>query len=185
MVIAIIFLLASFITVVFLLVFLFSNIFSSILGAPFVPIKKRHVKFFLYWAGLSADDIFYDLGCGDGRLLVSAVKDFGVKKAIGYELAPWPYLKARFIIWWRGLNEISSIKNENFFKTDLKDASFIYAYLFPKLVDRLAFKMAGELRSGAKILCPSFPIDLIKHPKFKLLKTHKIDKIDAYLYEKI
>jgi len=58
-------------------------------------------------------------------------------------------------------------------------------YLFPKLVDKLAYKIAGECQVGTKILCPSFPIDIAKHPGFKLLKSEKIGRITAYLYEKI
>jgi hypothetical protein len=58
-------------------------------------------------------------------------------------------------------------------------------YLFPKLVDRLAPKLACELVSGSKILCLSYPIDLTRHKQFKLLKSEKIGKITAYLYERI
>ena len=161
---------------------LISGITSDIYGAPYVPIKKRHVKSLLSWAGLSAGDIFYDLGCGDGRLLISAVKDFGVKRAIGYEVALWPYLEAKFARWFSGAGSRIKIIRGNFFKADLHGATFVYVYLFPKLVDRLASKMAGELLAGTKILCPSFPIDLVVHPEFRLIKSEKFDKITAYLY---
>lgn len=170
--------------IVFLVLTFFSSIISSLHGAPYVPIKRRHIKSLLSWAGLSADDIFYDLGCGDGRLLISAVKDSGVKGAIGYEVAIWPYLEARFACWNSGVDGRIKIFRRDFLKTDLGEASFIYAYLFPGLINKLASKMAGELRTGTKILCPSFPIDLERHPEFKLLKTGKFDKITAYLYEK-
>lgn len=171
--------------VVFLILIFISSLTSSIYGAPFVPIKRRLARRLLAWGGLSASDVVYDLGCGDARVLVSAVKDFGVKKAIGCEIAPWPYLKARFAVWSSGAGDCVTIIRQNFFKADLARASFVYMYLFPKLVDKLALKLAGELRDGAKILCPSFPINLTRHPEFKLLKSEKFSKITAYLYEKI
>ncbi len=77
------------------------------------------------------------------------------------------------------------IFRKNFFKTSLREASFIYMYLFPGLVDKLAYKIAGECQARTKILCPSFPIDIAKHSKFRLLKSEKLGIITAYLYEKI
>lgn len=174
------------ITAVATLILIFiSGIISNAHGVPYVPIKRKQVKRLLSWGGLSANDIFYDLGCGDARLLIGAVKDFGVKKAIGYEIAPWPYFKARLAVRFSGVGERVSIRRQNFFQADLSNATFVYAYLFPKPIDQLAYKLAKELGGGSKILCPSFPINLARHPEFKLLKSEKIDKITAYLYEKI
>lgn len=164
---------------------LISGIASSIYGAPYVPIRKKLVKDLLTFGGLSAGDIFYDLGSGDGRVLISAVKDFGTEKAVGYEVAPWPYLKSKFLIRLAGFGNNIDIKRKNFFKADLSPATFVYAYLFPRLVDRLAGKIAGECQSGTKVLCPSFPIELVNHLEFRLLKSEKIGRITAYLYEKI
>ena len=175
---------AEFIVVVAMILILVSGLISSIHGAPYVPIRKKMTKDLLFFGGLSADDIFYDLGSGDGRVLISAVKDFGIEKAVGYEIALWPYLKSKFLIQWTDFGNSIDIKRSNFLKTDLSSATLIYVYLFPKLVDRLAFKIADECRAGTKILCPSFPIDIVKHPEFKLLKSEKIGRITAYLYEK-
>jgi len=176
---------AEFIVVIAMILILVSGIASSIYGAPYVPVRKKLVKNLLFFGGLSESDIFYDLGSGDGRVLISAVRDFGVQKAVGYEATPWPYLKSRFLIKRSRLDGHISVRRENFFKENLSSADFIYMYLFPKLVDKLAYKIAGECRAGTKILCPSFPIDIAKHPKFKLLKSEKIGKITAYLYEKV
>ncbi len=161
---------------------LISGIVSSIYGAPYVPIRKKLAKDLLFFGELSAGDIFYDLGSGDGRVLISAVKDFGVERAIGYEVALWPYLRSRFLIKRSHLDDRISVRRKNVFKGDLSGASFIYMYLFPKLVDKLAYKIAGECQIGTKILCPSFPINIAEHPKLKLLKSEKIDRITAYLY---
>ena len=54
--------------------------------APYVPSKPEVVQKMLEIAYLKPNDVVYDLGCGDGRILIKAVEDFNVKKAIGYEL---------------------------------------------------------------------------------------------------
>jgi hypothetical protein len=162
-----------------------SGLISHFYGAPYVPVKKKAIKDILLFGGLSLNDNFYDLGSGDGRVLISAVRDFGVQKAAGYEISLWPYLKARLLLRRAGLKDRIKIFRRNFFKADLSAATFVYLYLFPKLVDRLAYKLARECRSGAKILCLSFPIDITRHSQFRLLKSEKIGKMMAYLHEKI
>jgi hypothetical protein len=170
----------------FALILIFiSGLVSSFHGAPFVPVKRKSVRDLLVFGGLSSGDTFYDLGSGDGRVLISAARDFGVRKAVGCEVALWPYLESKFWVRRSGLDGRVSICRKNFFKADLADATFIYIYLFPALVNRLASKLAGETNAGAKILCPSFPIDLDRHPQFKLLKSEEIGKMTAYLYQRV
>jgi hypothetical protein len=166
-------------------VFLLSGVVSSIHGAPYVPIASKLVGELLSFGGLSGKDIFYDLGSGDGRVLISAVKNFGVKKAVGCEVSFWPYLESKFAL---ALNTSAAdraklnIKRRDFLSADLSEATFIYMYLFPKLINQLASKIACEVRPGIKILCPSFPIDLTSHPEFQLLKSQKIGRHLVYLY---
>jgi len=171
--------------IAFLFLMFLSGIISNIYGAPYVPISKKYVKDLLIFGGLKSNDIFYDLGSGDGRVLVAAAIDFGIKNAAGYEISFWPYWESRFLLWQRGLSKMMKIHRLDFFRASFSDATFVYMYLFPKLVDRLAQKISDECKPGTKILCPSFPIDFNRHPEFKLLKSEKIGKIAAYLYEKI
>ncbi|MBX4189921.1 class I SAM-dependent methyltransferase [Candidatus Parcubacteria bacterium] len=168
--------------VVFMIIFLYSSFRSSRSGAPFVPIPFRAVKSLLSLADIGPNDIMYDFGCGDGRVLKSAVKFFGVTKAVGFEIAPWPYAMA---LWNIRKHPNIEIRKEDFFNAPIKDATFIYSYLLPNLVDRLAPKWATELKSGTRILCPDFPINLVSHPEFSLLKQQKIGRITAYLYQRV
>jgi hypothetical protein len=184
-VLSVILILAEIFVVIGLIFIFVSGFTSHIHGAPYVPIRKKLLKELLTFGGLSESDIFYDLGSGDGRVLITAARDFRVRKAIGYEIAPWPYLKSIFLIKHLYLNNRVSVYRKNFFEGNLSDASFIYIYLFPKLVDGLAFKIANECRPETKILCPSFPINIAKHPEFELLKNGKAGKITAYLYKRV
>ena len=106
----------------------------AMIGAPFVPTHMVQVKRMLDSSRLKKGMRVYDLGCGDARVLVSAVKDFGVKKAIGYEVALWPYLIAKWKIYKSNLDDRIEINKKSFFESDLSGAGFVYAYLFPKLV---------------------------------------------------
>ena len=127
----------------------------------------------LSFGELSSRDVLYDLGCGDGRILISGAVNFGVSKAIGYEIALWPYLKASFSIKHKGLFNIKVLR-QSIFKADISQATFIYLYLFPELTDKMASKIAKESKPDTKILCIDFPIDAKRHTKFQLLKSTKL-----------
>ncbi|MEK7506482.1 MAG: hypothetical protein AAB566_00275 [Patescibacteria group bacterium] len=172
-------------TLASLILIFISGFVSSGLGAPYVPARRQAIKAALSFGGVQKSDIFYDLGCGDGRALICAVKEFGARKAVGYEKSLWPYLKANFLIRRLKLRERAKILYKNFMAADLGEATFVYIYLFPKIVSRLAYKFEREGRPGLKILSLDFPIDIQKHPGISLLKTGKIAKMTAYLYEKI
>lgn len=161
-----------------------SNVVSAFFGAPYVPISKNKISKLLSFGDVKAGEIFYDFGSGDGRVLIVAKRYFNVAKAIGYDIAIWPFWKSRWMIKRSGLIDIK-VQKENFIYADCGNANCVYAYLLPKTIDRLAYKFAVELSSGARIICPSFPIDIIKHPQFALKKTQKIGTLTAYLYQKI
>lgn len=165
------------------LFFLISLLFSAIAGAPYVPIPRRLIKNILIFGGINSDDVLFDLGCGDGRVLISGAQNFYVKKAIGYEIAPWPFLKAFLGVKYLGLNKNIKINRKNCLRSDIGDATFIFLYLFPKLVDRLSYKIAAETKNGIRILSLGFPIDIVKHPEFTVIKSQKFENLIAYLYE--
>jgi len=173
------------VVLVWLILVFVSGIMSDFHGAPFVPIPVKAVPELLGFGELLASDVYYDLGSGDGRTLISAVRDFRVQHAVGFEIAPWPYRLSLWRVKRARLGANIQINRGNFFSTDLSGATFIYIYLFPKLVDRLATKFESELKVGTKVLCPSFPIDTAKHPSFSLKKSEKIGTITAYLYVKV
>ena len=171
------------ITITLTLIFILSSYaVSTIYGAPYIPVKKRLVKNFLAFGELSESDIFYDLGSGDGRTIFAAIEKFGVKKAVGYEIAPWPYLKSRFALYRFKLNGNIKIYRGNFLKNNLSPATFIYLYLYPKILNKAAAKLAAEIQVGAKILSITFPVDAKQNPQFKLLKNGKIGGFNVYLY---
>lgn len=172
----------SIILFILVLIFLLSGIISIIFGAPYVPISQKSIWKILSFGSLSSDDVFYDLGCGDGRVLISGLSNFNVSKAVGYEVSPWPYFKTLFLIKYNKLKRIK-IFRKNCLKADINQATFIYLYLFPKLVDKIAYKISREGMPETRILCVEFPIDMNRHVEFRLLKSVKIENLTVYLYE--
>lgn len=164
------------------LVFLLSGLISTIFGAPYVPLPRKYIKKILLFGNLSSNDILYDLGCGDGRVLMSGFSNFNVSKAVGYEISPWPYFKTLFLVKYNRLKRVKLFRI-NCLKADIGQATFIYLYLFPKLVDKIAYKIAKEGKPKTKILCVSFPININQHIEFKLLKSEKLDNLTLFLYE--
>ena len=157
---------------------------SSVKGAPYVPLPKNSVRGILEFAELDRDGAFYDLGCGDGRVLIGAVKISGVKKASGYEISPWPYLKAKFLVRREKLGNKIEILRQNLFNADLSQADAVFAYLYPKVIGKLALKFSRELKPEAKIICVSFPIESPEKFSLKLIKSGKVGRFTVSLYEK-
>lgn len=164
---------------------LVSRLFSTFKGALYVPISKKIAYESLLYVGLSSNDIFYDLGCGDGRVLVSAAKYFGCKKVVGYEASRWPYLKAK-IMCSRFINKGQIIlERKDFFTAPFKDATVIFVYLSVYAIDKIVEKFSTEIHSGTKIVSLAFPINLEKHTAIGFLGQKKIGKMAMYLYQKI
>lgn len=164
--------------------FLISGFISDFSGAPYVPLPKKSIKGILGFAEISGAENFYDLGAGDGRVLVEAVKGFGVEKGIGYEISPWPYLKAKFLIRRLGLSDKIKFFRQDFSKADLSQAEIIFIYLYPKIVQKLASKFSDELKPEAKIISVSFPIESPEKFNLRLIKSGKVDRLRVFVYEK-
>lgn len=106
------------------------------------------------FADLKGDEVVYDLGAGDGRLLIAAKQKHPNITAKGFELAPPVYL-------W-GLLKIlvsrtgAKLSMRNFFQQDVSDADCIFLYLMPGAMKTLEKKFGRELKSGTKIISHAF-----------------------------
>jgi len=126
--------------------------------APFVPTPSSVVRKMLELSDASADDVVYDLGCGDGRILFSAVEEFNVKKAVGYELNPSMAESVQRKVSSRGLQGRIEVVNGNFFLADLSPATVVTLYLTTSGNSKLRPKFEEELREGARVVSHDFPI---------------------------
>jgi len=164
---------------VFTLLLLCTAVVNMISGSPFVPSNRRTLDLMLKEAHLKKGALVYDLGCGDGRLLIRAEKKCGIK-GIGYENAPIAFLLALLNKFFHRSHV--SLRFKNFFKSSLKDANFIFLYLGPEVQVKLAPKLKKECRRGTLIISNTFHL-----PGFKPFKTFPKNKKNktktVYIYK--
>lgn len=151
--------------------------------APYVPSPLIVVKNMLKLAGAGPDDVVYDLGCGDGRILFTAVEEFSVKRAVGYELNPTMCGSLQANIDEQDLVDRIEVINGNFFLADLSPATLITLYLTTSGNSKLKPKLEEELGQGARVVSHDFPINgwttrKVDNPPHYTVGSHKI-----FLYE--
>lgn len=122
--------------------------------AIFVPTPQDVVAKMLEMAGVQKQDVVYDLGSGDGRIVIAAAKTYGAK-AIGVELDRHLVEQSQDNIKQAALSELVRIEYSDIFKQDLSQADVVALYLPPNLMDRLLPQLE-KLRPGARIVSHFF-----------------------------
>ena len=104
---------------------------------------------------VTADDVVYDLGSGDGRIVIAAAKDRGAR-GVGFEIDPALVAEATARARRLGLADRVTFRQDDLFKADLRDATVVTLYLSPDLNRRLRPKLLRELRPGSRIVSHAF-----------------------------
>ncbi len=120
----------------------------------YVPTPQKVVDRMLELGQVTKDDVVYDLGCGDGRIVVTAAQRYGCR-AVGYEIVDWVIEMARENVAEAGVEDLVTIENADIFTLDLSEASVITLYLLPDLNVRLIPQL-DELPPGVRIVSHSF-----------------------------
>lgn len=143
----------------------------------FVPLPMYTVRKILRLAKIRKNDILYDLGSGDGRVVIEAAKRYGIK-TVGIE-------KNKLLAWISRMkvkrNEIENrvkIINGDIFKQDLSDASIVVVYLTQKLNEKLKPKLERELKKGTRVISASHVFK-----GWKEVKKIKTGHFYTYLYK--
>jgi hypothetical protein len=110
----------------------------------FDPIEERLIEDFLKFADIKSDDVLYDLGCGDGRLVMAAAMKFQAH-AVGVEIQH----KISGYVYWPGT---SYLKEQNFMETDLSKATIVTLFLSEKANLALRDKLWKELPANSRII---------------------------------
>jgi len=130
----------------------------------FVPTPKPVVKKMLETARVTKDDLVYDLGCGDGRIVIAAARDFGAR-AVGFDIDPERVAEARANVKEAGLEHLVTIEEADIFTLDLSKATVITLYLLPSLNVRLIPQL-DKLPAGVRIVSHDFDMDGVAHEEF-------------------
>lgn len=121
----------------------------------FVPTPHQIVDRMLDVANVRTGDVVYDLGCGDGRMVIAAAKKFATR-GVGVDLDPKRIREARANAKKEGVEHLVTFEVGDMFKTDISDATVVMLYLLPELNRRLKPKLLSELRPGARVVSHDF-----------------------------
>lgn len=128
------------------------------LDVIYVPTPHEVVKRMLEIAKVGPNDIHYDLGSGDGRIVISAVKDFNAKKGVGIDLDPQRIKEAKANLEKAGVGDRVTFLNRNIFETDFSEASVVSLYLLSTLNLKLRPTLL-DMKPGTRIVTQSFAMD--------------------------
>ncbi len=123
---------------------------------PYVPTRHDTVKDLLWLAEVGTNDVVYDLGSGDGRIVIAAVRDFRARKAVGIELNRQLVQESREKANAAGVADRVTFIEGDLFTTDFSDASVVVLYLGHDPNRELRAKIFGKLKPGTRVLSHQF-----------------------------
>lgn len=121
----------------------------------YLPTPYPVVDAMLRLAQVRPGDRLYDLGAGDGRIVIAAARDYGIR-AVGIELDARKVAEARANVRRAGLQHLVEIRQGDALTADLADATVVTVFLFPGINARLAPRLRKQLRPGARVVSHRF-----------------------------
>ncbi len=143
----------------------------------YIPTPHDVVTAMLRLAHVGPGDVVYDLGSGDGRIPIAAVKEFGAARGVGVELDATRVKEARENARKAGVAARVEFIREDLFETDLRPATVVTLYLSSVINSTLKPKFLGELRPGARVVSHFFDT-----PGWAPDERVEIDKRPVYLW---
>ncbi|KKR87141.1 MAG: hypothetical protein UU48_C0007G0022 [Candidatus Uhrbacteria bacterium GW2011_GWF2_41_16] len=168
-----------FVQLIFLAVILLvlSFLIFALIGVPWVPTRSKIGRRMYEMVALKPGEIVMDLGCGDGSLLLTAVKEFGAK-GIGYEMHPVLCWMARLRARLAGVSSRMEIHCGDFFKKPLPPhVDVIACYLFPQVQAKLEPKFIAMYPPGTRIVSRTF-----RYPHLPLVHSEHVGSEMIYFY---
>jgi SAM-dependent methyltransferase len=127
------------------------------IAGPYVPTPWVIVDAMLGLAEIRADDVVYDLGSGDGRLVITAAKRYKAR-GVGIELQPELVALANEGAKKEGVGDRVKFIQGDLFETDIREATVVTLYLLPRFVTRLVPRFLDELKPGTRIVSHDYPL---------------------------
>jgi len=139
----------------------------------FVPTPEDVVEQMLKLANVHKGDVVYDLGCGDGRTVITAAKTFGVR-AVGIDINPERIKESLENARKAGVMDRVTFRNEDLFEANIKEATVVTLYLLQSLNVKLRPKLWKELKPGTRVVSHDFDMGDWKPEKQIELDEHTI-----------
>ncbi len=147
----------------------------------FVPTDTAKVREMLQAAQVNAEDLVYDLGCGDGRIVISAVKKYGAR-GVCVDIDPVRIKESRSNADTAGVGSRIEFVQGDLFEQDLSRATVVTLYLLPSLNERLRPKLFKELRPGTRVVSNAFDMGDWKADRTLGVKSFSGMQSYAYLW---
>ncbi len=147
------------------------------LDVPYVPTPQEVVDRMLALAKVGKNDVLYDLGCGDGRIVVTAARQLGAR-GTGIDIDPVRIAEAQDNARKAGVDKRVSFKVGDLFQTDLSDASVVTLYLLPTINTRLRPRLWQQLKVGSRVVSHAFDMG----PEWPAEKTASVEGRTIYYW---
>jgi precorrin-6B methylase 2 len=122
---------------------------------PFVPTTEEAVQAMLKLADVTKDDILYDLGCGDGRIVIAAAKLYGTR-GVGIDINPVRIAEAKENARKAGVENLVRFEENDLFQSDIHEATVVSLFLLTSVNLKLRPKLLQDLKSGTRIVSNTF-----------------------------
>jgi SAM-dependent methyltransferase len=122
---------------------------------PYVPTSPETVAAMLKLAGVQKNDLVIDLGCGDGRIVITAAKEYGAH-GIGVDIDPERIKEANENARKEGVANLVEFRQGDLFDADIRKATVVTLYLLPEVNMKLRPKLWRDLKPGTRVVSHSF-----------------------------
>lgn len=137
------------------------------LDVPYVPTPDEIVEAMIRMAGITERDVVYDLGCGDGRIIITACSKTGAR-GVGVDIDPERIAESRRNAREAKVEDKVTFIQQDFFKTDFSEATVLALYLLPEINVKLRPRVLNELKPGTRIVSHNYSMgdwlpDIVRH----------------------
>lgn len=146
------------------------------INSPYVASAPHIVDAMLEMANVSSTDTVYDLGCGDGRIVISAAKKYGAR-GVGIDIDPARIEEARANARSEGVTDQVDFQVNDLFDADIRNATVVALYLLPEVNLRLRPRLLRDLKPGTRVVANSFGMG-----DWKPEKERVIDGLHLYMW---
>ncbi|MBI3385495.1 hypothetical protein HY031_00215 [Candidatus Gottesmanbacteria bacterium] len=155
-------------------IFFFFLVLAFVTGGPFVPSSRAATSTMVKLARVRKGMRVYDLGSGDGRLILRAAQEGA--HATGFEINPILVLYANMRSFFSPYRAIARTRWQSLWRANLSDADVVFVYLLPWNMNKLAVKLRSECKPGTLVVSNSFIF-----PKWNIVRQDKANHVYAFV----
>ena len=145
---------------------------------PYVPTTEEAVRAMLKLADVNKADIVYDLGCGDGRIVIAAAKTYGAR-GVGIDIDPDRIREAKENAKKAGVENLVRFEENDLFQANFREATVVTLFLLPSVNLKLRPKLLQDLKPGTRVVSNTFDMGTWRPEKEQSLPGADDDEIGS------